>query len=361
MGAVTRRAAAVAAAVLVVTAVALGGREVRGGGEPATTGVDAAVQRARHVGGVALGGAEPANRRRGADYAALRAMNATWVRSDVDWQSVEEEPGRWNFGRYDPVIADATEAGLRHLAILHTVPAWANGGAGNYGPARDPALFGGFCHRAARRYLPLGVHDYELGNEVNLPHPGWDAPTGASYLVEMLVPCATGVRRAAAELGVAVNVMLGSLVPTGPKGGRAEPSAFLAEVYAGGGREHFDSVALHPYTRPLPPAASDHLTGVAQRLHAVMAAHGDGAKRIWATEFGYPTGGPDSVGERQQAAHVDPAVDLWYSNLFAGPLFWYSARDTGTDPRDTEQHFGLLRHDGSAKPAYAALAARLRR
>jgi hypothetical protein len=359
MRSATRRGAAVVAAVLVVTAVALGGREVRGDGDRPPTGHAVAVPRARHVGGVALGGAEPSNRRRAADYAALRAMNATWVRSDVDWEAVQETPERWDFGRYDPVIADAGAAGLRHLVILHTVPAWANGGAGNYAPPRDSSLLGDYCHRAARRYLPLGVRDYEIGNEVNLPHPGRTAPTGASYLRDLLAPCATGVRRAAAELGATVNIVLGSLVPG--ERGRAAPATFLSEIYAGGGRGHFDTASLHPYTRPLPPAASDHLTGVAQLLHDVMSAYGDGGKRIWATEFGYPTAGPGSVGERQQAAHVDAAVDLWYSNRFAGPLFWYSARDTGTDPADAEQHFGLLRHDGSAKPAYAVLSARLRR
>lgn len=352
------RTVAVVSAVLVVTAVALGGRAVRGDGDRPGPAVTASVEHARHVGGVALGGAELSNPRRPADYAALRAMNATWVRSDVDWQAVEEEPGQWDFSRYDPVIADATAAGLRHLIILHTVPAWANGGAGSYAAPDDLSLVGDYCRRTAAHFIAAGVVDYEIGNEVNLPHPGQNSPTGTSYVRELLAPCATGVRQAAAEAHAKVNILLGSLVPAA---GRADPLTFLSEVYAVGGRPHFDNVSLHPYTRPLPPTASDHLTGLAQRLHDVMAAHGDDAKQIWATEFGYATAGPGSVGERQQAAHVDPAVDLWYSNHFAGPLFWYSGRDTGTDPNDAEQHFGLLRHDGTPKPAYAALAARFTR
>lgn len=355
-----RRTAAVVSAVLIVTAVAVGGRVRRGDVERPAAGAAGATERARYVGGVALGGAQPSNPRRAADYAALRAMNATWVRSDVDWQAVQETPGYWDFSRYDAVIADANAAGLRHLVILHTVPAWANDRGGNYAPPRDLSLLGDFCHRAARRYLALGVLDYEIGNEVNLRHPGWSAPTGTSYVRDLLAPCAGGVRRAAGELGATANVVLGSLVPTGGAG-RAAPATFLTEIYASGGREHFDSLSLHPYTRPLPPAASDHLTDLARDVHDVAATHGDGGKRIWATEFGYPTGGPGSVEERQQGLHVDAALDLWYSHPFAGPFFWYSARDTGTDPDDAEQHFGLLRHDGSPKPAYAALAARLRR
>jgi hypothetical protein len=325
--------------------------------------VDPAVHdpriRSRHVGGVALGSGEPANPRRRADYAALRAMNATWVRADIDWRAVEESPGHWDFSRYDAVVADATAEGLRYLAILHAAPAWANGAAGAYAPPRDPGRLSEYCRRTAQRYIPRGVLDYEIGNEVNMPHPGSVRPTGAAYVRHLLQPCAAGVRAAARELGARVNLVLGSVVP-GP-GGPADPLRFLGDVYATGAAPLFDVVSVHPYTRPLAPAASDHLGRFVDQVYQVMWAHGDGAKTIWATEFGYPTAGPHSTSEQRLAANVDAAVDLWYEHPFAGPLFWYSARDTGTDPGDDEQNFGLLRHDGSAKPAYAALAARFTR
>jgi hypothetical protein len=52
---------------------------------------------------------------------------------------------------------------------------------------------------------------------------------------------------------------------------------------------------------------------------------------------------------------------VWYSKPYAGPLFWYSGRDTGTSTSDREEHFGFLRFDGSKKPAYAAMSAVLTR
>ena len=39
---------------------------------------------------------------------------------------------------------------------------------------------------------------------------------------------------------------------------------------------------------------------------------------------------------------------------WAGPIFWYAARDRSTDPADREGNFGLVRQDFGAKPAYAA-------
>jgi polysaccharide biosynthesis protein PslG len=313
----------------------------------------------RFVGGVALGGAEALNTRRPADYLAMRQANATWVRSDLDWRWLEETRAHWNWNLYDPVVADATAAGLSFVAILHTVPDWANGGAGAYAPPEDLSLLTNYCYQTSRHYIPLGVTTYEIGNEVNLPHPGWLAPTGAMYTRDLLVPCVTGVRQAAAELGTSVNVLLGSLVPTDR--GAAAPVTFLSDVYANGGQGRFDNASMHPYTGPEGPAASDHLTTYAERLHDVMTSYGDGAKKIWATEIGYPTGGADSVTEQQQAEYVNLAIDLWYANSFAGPLFWYSARDTGTNPNNREAHYGVLRNDGSPKPAYSALAARLTR
>jgi hypothetical protein len=352
---------AVLAAALIAAAVVYGGETVTDHTGPATVQpvVPDAPAQSRHVGGVALGSGEPANPRRRADYAALRAMNASWVRSDIDWRAVEESPGRWDFSRYDPVVADAHAEGLRHLAILHTVPAWANNGAGAYAPPRQLVWLREYCRRTAERYIPRGVRDYEIGNEVNLPHPGWTQPTAPAYVRQLLQPCALGVRSAARQAGVRVNVVLGSVVPGGT--GPADPVRFLADVYRAGGGPLFDTASVHPYTRPLAPAASDHLDGFVERVYEVMRAHGDAGKKIWATEYGYPTAGPHSTSEQRLATYVDTAVDLWYSHPFAGPLFWYSARDTGTDRGDDEQHFGLLRHDGSAKPTFPALAARFTR
>jgi hypothetical protein len=311
-------------------------------------------------GGVSVGALEPWNPRRAADYLAARRAHVTWLRGDLSWRWLEPRRGEWDWSLYDPVVADARRAGLHYLAILHTVPGWANGDAGDYAPPTDTALLGDYCYRTARHYLPLGVTDYEIGNEVNLPHPGWPDASGARYAERVLLPCAAGVRRAAAESGTVANVMLGALAPTGATGG-ADPAGFLTDVYRHGGRGLFDSVSWHPYTGAAHPAVSRQMNTEPDRLHAVMAAHGDGGKKVWATEFGRPTAGPDSTSERAQAALVDQALDAWYAKAYAGPLLWYSLRDLGTSETDREEHFGLLRHDGTPKPALAAVGARLRR
>jgi hypothetical protein len=317
-------------------------------------GGSAAPLTSSRTGGVAAGGVEPWNKRRPADYAAMRAAGLTWLRTDLDWRFLEATRGRWDWPLYDPVVRDATAAGLHTLGILHTVPAWANSSRGDHAPPDDRTLLTNYCYRTVGHYLSLGVTAYEIGNEVNLPAAGRPAPNATRYTREVLLPCVAGARRAAAQARFAVTLVLGSLVPT--EGSNA-PETFLTDVYAAGGRGTVDAVALHPYTGTDSPAISDKLTAVPDQLYGVMSAHGDADLRIWATEFGYPTGGRRSVSETRARDFVTPALRAWYAHRYAGPLFWYSARDSGTSPVEREQHFGMLRADGTPKPVYHAVAA----
>ena len=314
----------------------------------------------RYVAGIAVGANQPWNPRRAADYQAMGKANASWIRSDLGWQYLEPIKGDWRWQYFDQVIADTKANGMRYLAVLHTVPAWANGSRGDYSMPNDLALMTNYCYQTARHYLPMGVTDYQIGNEINLPHPGWSAPSGAVYAKSYLATCVTGVRRAATELGIKSNIVFGSLAPTEWTGG-TDPAKFLTDAYANGAGGLFDAMAWHPYTGEYTPATSSHMNADSALLNSIMAARGDGAKKIWATEYGVPTGGPYSVSEQVQSDYVKSALDVWYAKPFAGPMFWYSARDNGTSSTDREQHFGLLRYDGTAKLAYATLAGRLTR
>ncbi len=79
------------------------------------------------------------------------------------------------------------------------MPDWANGGAGDYGPVTNIATIKNYSYLTAKRYLPMGVTHYQIGNEINLPHPGWGTPNGATYVTKFLAPQAEGVRQAATE------------------------------------------------------------------------------------------------------------------------------------------------------------------
>ena len=56
--------------------------------------------------------------------------------------------------------------------------------------------------------------------------------------------------------------------------------------------------------------------------------------------------------EDLQAKILSDAVDLYRSYDWVGPFMYYSYQDAGNTPDTNENYFGLVRYDGSKKPAY---------
>ena len=84
-----------------------------------------------------------------------------------------------------------------------------------------------------------------------------------------------------------------------------------------------------------------------------MVANGDGARQVWATEYGLPT---SSVSEAQQAAFIHDFVASWQNVDGAGPMFIYTTRDTNTGSFDDEANFGLFETDWTKKAAADTVA-----
>ena len=60
------------------------------------------------------------------------------------------------------------------------------------------------------------------------------------------------------------------------------------------------------------------------------------------------------MSEAAQKSMVQGVTTLYAKSLdWMGPFFWYSLQDNGTKKDTPENFFGLLRHDGSQKPAYS--------
>jgi hypothetical protein len=86
-----------------------------------------------------------------------------------------------------------------------------------------------------------------------------------------------------------------------------------------------------------------------------MTSRGDGAKQIWSTEFGAPTGSTTrDMSEAAQAQLVTDSYTLLKGWSWAGPAFFYSYHDSGTNKSDVEQNFGILHFDWTPKLSYAA-------
>jgi len=82
-----------------------------------------------------------------------------------------------------------------------------------------------------------------------------------------------------------------------------------------------------------------------------MLAQKDTRKRIWVTEIGWNTQGPDSVGEITQAENLCEARTTFERLPWVERVYWYCLRDSSWMPNHPVESYGLFHMDGTPKPA----------
>jgi polysaccharide biosynthesis protein PslG len=278
------------------------------------------------------------------------------------WGSVQSGPyAPYDWRHYDPVVRGAAENGIRVQATVYSTPSWV-ASTPEIPPLGAPLSgFENFVRAAVERYgangtfweqhpnIPkLSIADWALWNEPNSPLFWKPRPDPDAYLrlLQTFSPTVKGADPQA-------RVLLGGLFPA-PAGG-IPLDQFLSAIYAGGGRQLFDAVAVHPYAGT-PEEAIDRV----EQEREVMRRFGDADKPIWITEVGWASGGQPSgvtVGAERQAEYLTKTFELASDareRLGLRGVVWFALRDT-PGPLWVG-HCGLLRLDGSPKPAWEAFA-----
>lgn len=379
--------AVVAAVAAALTAVSGSGTTAARADTPSTTG------RAQQF-GLAAGCCTPAGVTLGDQVAGYAATGAGWARLGFDWSSTESSPGTYTWSR-DAVVSAFHSTGMKVLGVVAYSPRWAADPTcyqsyGSHCPPVDPATFASFVSALVERYDGDGIDDapgsprvdaWEIWNEPNLASFWRPTPSPTAYAA--LLRGAYDAVHAADSSATVVSAGLS------PAGGTFAPTKFLASMYLAGAAGTFDALGFHPYSYPADPTkiaswnawqqmfTAFPTVGLPDSLRSLMVTYGDGAKQIWATEYGAPTGGDtngdgvskcDSDGvvatgedscvtEARQATLLSDAYTQWRSYPWAGPLFWYSYQDLATGGLNIQNNFGLIRTDGSHKPAYDAYVA----
>jgi hypothetical protein len=305
-------------------------------------------------------GADAANIKRQFDLMA--AMHVTWVRVDLAWAWMEREQNNLDWSYTDTIVDEAAARGMKVLCVFSSTPPWARSDgssdatAASYARPVDPTSYANFARVAAQRYSSRGVHSWELWNEPNITQ-FWPPKPDADEYGKLFRAVAKGVRDADPK----ATLLIGGLSPKyDSPDNEVSPVDYLEQLYANGTAQLADAIAAHPYTFPaLPTATKLRMVGGLKdlpALHDVMAKHGDGAKKIWITEYGAPTGtSQHAVSERDQALALVQARDQVAGWDWAGPLIYYELVDGGTDPTVDQDNFGVFRHNLSPKPAAIVL------
>jgi hypothetical protein len=286
--------------------------------------------------------------------ALARRAGADTGRMPVYWMQVERSPGRFDWRSYDIAYRALLAQGQRPIMIVMYAPCWAR-------PSTPcPGAFGGYPPDAAyepawARFVRLVATRYPAARAVEV----WNEPNFATFFHSPAPERYARLLREAfgAVKGVApgLPVIGGSLAPA--RGWQR----FLARAFAAGAGEHMEGLGLHPY-----PHGDRIVTDFRRQLRdarRVLARHGDERLPLWITEIGVSANprawSPRARGERAQARDL---VELYRTALRVRGVDAFIVHGLRDEPSagPWEAGVGVLRPDGSAKPAFCALAAQRR-
>src|SRR4051794_26560781 len=233
----------------------------------------------------------------------IQAAGFRTVRFDLGWRWVEPQ----RKGAYDQAVLRQLDWTLRELdargiAPIITVietPAWARpAGSDIFTPRTTRQDYADIMGVLAVRYADRPNMVWEVWNEPNLAEFWRPGPNPAEY-ADLLNRAYGAIKAADPD----ATVLGGSIV--------FNDQRFLEGMYAAGVAGHFDALSIHPYTGGRAPDDGSNawfgLRAQLTQLHATLAAHGEGAKQLYVTEFGWST---DDVTEATRATYLRQAVAI---------------------------------------------------
>jgi hypothetical protein len=278
------------------------------------------------------------------------------VRIDFIWAVAEPVRGKYDWRIYDAIAAAAKARGVQVFATIAYTPGWATDGPAITGVPRNPDDWRRFCFRAAKRYRGKILY-WGLWNEPNLPrfwsgsrqqyvdiilktgadaiHSGNPAAkVGGPDLAHLTVGDADWydwLRRTLLEAGDRLDFITHHVYDE--DGNRDVTSRLEAKTLFGSKPSFWDAV---------PPSVKEVLRSTGWF----------GRKPFWLTETGWES---NRVSEGRQADYYGGLLGDWYTGRsgrdWIEKVFFYELQDA---PAPGGLSWGILRPDGSPKPAYDA-------
>nr|MBC7244265.1 beta-galactosidase [Chloroflexota bacterium] len=319
-------------------------------------------------------------------FGLIHQLGFRWYKQQVEWFRYNPAPGQYDWGALDRIVDSANAAGIKLLFSVVKAPKWARPPEDtDEGPPADPNTFGTFLREMAARYKGR-VQAYEIWNEQNLYYEwgGLGGKLNARKYVELLKVAYQAIK----SVDPNATVVSGALTPTGYNDGNIaiDDRIYLEQMYQAGLKNYCDAIGAHPSGYNNPPDvrwetyqdptatfnAKGHpswfFRGTMESYRNIMLKYGDGAKRIWPTEFGWasveglgvrPATGYEYAAdntEMEQAQFIVQAYQLAKSWGWVGPMFlWNLNFGPICGPQNEKSAFGIIRPDWSMRPAFAAL------
>ncbi|MEZ0052775.1 hypothetical protein ABIA30_003797 [Mycobacterium sp. MAA66] len=277
----------------------------------------------------------------------MQSIGIQDIRVGLYWAEIEPAQGVYNWSNADYIIDQANKRGMGVLATLNETPAWA-GPVGSGTPSTTD--YAAYAQTVAERYKGK-ISAMEVWNEPNANF--FLNPVSPSNYTALLKAAYAAIKSVDSSITV-----IGGVLGSGRTLGNAtmNPVTFLQGMYEAGAQGYFDALSFHPYDYTLMfSQQQDQVASPLRQLEnmrLLMEAYGDGAKKIWASEYGLPTAtSSDGVSQQQQADYLKDFLNSWGQQAGTGPIFVYSTRDLNTGDGQDADNFGIWQTDWTAKPA----------
>jgi len=272
------------------------------------------------------------------DFRWMGENNVGWLRQPFNWPNIEPIKGMFNFWQTDFWVSEAAKNNVAVLPILMRTPAWA--GPEMNGPARDLNDWSNFVKKIVGRYKDR-VKYWEIWNE---PDSQFFQGTPEQYAEVLKV-----AYKAIKETDPEAQVLIGGVADL-EKEVESKNHHFLKQVLDAGAGNYFDVFAFHGYGGMTPQDP----VGPAIRAAKKIRDEYNGKWPLWITEFGVPTGGKDAFSEEEQAKILEKAIKTCHHENV--PLIWHRLHDLNpAEKGEREASYGIIRFDGTHKPAYDVL------
>jgi hypothetical protein len=307
----------------------------------------------------------------------ISTTGAKWLREELDWSTIEPQPGVFDFSYYDHFMLIAGSRGEHILAVLYGTPGWA--GPSDSSIPTNPSSFAAYVGAVVRRYGPHGsfwvqhpdlagsaIRDFEIWNEPFFDN-GDDGVYGPGRYARLVKASAIAGHGA----NGAVRILMAAEMQSA-RDANGDWQWWVDGLYQAVPdlNTYFDGVAMHDYgsdTTTLKPTIPGqpyqnygHMLRI-EDLRRQLVDHGAAGKPFWITEVGWSTcteQNIDCVSQEQQAANLATLFNdvrgRWRNWVQA--VFVYRFGD-GADPATVQDAYGLTTLSGGPKPALAVFRA----
>jgi len=293
---------------------------------------------------------------------AATALGAGWTRVTFRWNEIQPDgPDQWIVAPLsDQALNDELARGREVVGLLVTTPGWATDLEAGPGVPRGLDLpidhpdnvWAGFVRAMVRRYAGRIDH-WTIWNEPDIPdthHMSWGG--SVDDFVRLLQVAYT----VAKETNPDAVVHMAAITHWWDEGWYARfLETLVADPHAAANNHYFDVATFHIYFQP------ETVYDITAHYTNMMRGYGVD-KPIWIAETNaapsqdpaWPVPNPQfEVSLEQQAAYIVQAFSL---GIAAGAqrMAVYKMADTETDRDANPEPFGLVRLDGSRRPAFTA-------